>query len=87
MGTFDVVDIIFKRSVKCPSCVNPTNDPENLGFYDCTYTIMGKMLEPKRMEVKETSVASSEHFTTFKKSKAQWATLEIKTAEIETASN
>jgi len=83
MGTFDIGMEVYTS--ECPSCHKVAEEVDNLGFWDCQYSIEGFQLRPEKKKVDEKNlIAGKEKFTTFKQSGtlADWSFLKITTAPI-----
>jgi hypothetical protein len=80
MGTFDIPVEVYTSN--CPSCNQTANKIDNLGFFNCLYSISGFQTQPEKKKVEKNDiVADDKDFTTFDQTKelAHWVKLTITT--------
>lgn len=80
IGTFNICEEIYES--KCPQCNKTAGKIDNLGFYNCLYSVKGLQTEPELIRVEQNDiVANDKRFTTFFSTGAlaRWATLVITT--------
>lgn len=78
MGTFDIPVETFESI--CPICKKTAEKIDNLGFYNCLYSIKGYQTQPERQKIEQNDlVADDKKFTSFKQTGelAHWASLKI----------
>ncbi len=82
-GTFNIPK--EKSKCECPNCKVKVDFKKilNLGFWDCSYTIDGKQIKPKEVEVNKSGTAPYEHYSTFAPGdNCTWEYLEIEVKNI-----
>lgn len=79
MGTFDIGEQAYISI--CPICKKTAENVNNLGFWDCIYSVQGFQIEEKKKVEIMNQIAIKEKFTTFDESKslAKWSFLRITT--------
>ncbi|MBA3238297.1 MAG: hypothetical protein H0T62_08140 [Parachlamydiaceae bacterium] len=80
MGTFNVCEEVYM--VVCPICKKTADKVDNLGFFNCIYSITGFQVKPDKKKVEKNDlVAEDKDFTTFEQTGIlhHWATLTITT--------
>ncbi|MBA3238893.1 MAG: hypothetical protein H0T62_11190 [Parachlamydiaceae bacterium] len=80
MGTFNIP--VESCTSVCPICKKTATNIENLGFFNCLYSVDGLQTQPVRKELKQNDiVADNIQFTTFQQTGelGHWVKLDITT--------